>query len=554
MVVATKSTVTEYADSVVSGDVLVGKLVRLACDRHLRDLETGHERGIQFDEDAAETAIVFFTFLKHSKGEWAGQSFLLAPWQQFIVGSLFGWMRMDGTRRFRTAYNEMGRKNGKSTLAAGVGLLLAFFDNEPGAEVYAAATKRDQAKIVWGEAKRMVNATAAMKQRIRVLTANLSVEAKASKFEPLGADSDSMDGLNVHGVIIDELHAHKNRDMWDVLETATGSRRQPLMFVITTAGYDRHSICWQQHQYASQVLDGVIEDDSYFAYIATVDDGDDWADETVWHKANPNLGVSVKPDDLKLKAERAEAMPAAQNAFRRLHLSQWTQQETRYIDLAKWNECGGDVDRDALTGETCYAGLDLASTTDIAALVLVFPRPDGEYEMVAEFWIPEDNLIERVRRDRVPYDVWVNQGYIQATPGNVIDYAFIRDTLNKLSTDFSIAEVAFDRWGATKLSLDLQDDGFKMVEFGQGFASMSAPTKELTNLILSKKLRHGGNPVMRWMADNLIVKQDPAGNLKPDKSKSIEKIDGMVALVMALDRAVRHGGESVYEERGILTI
>ncbi|MCB0078988.1 MAG: terminase large subunit [Anaerolineales bacterium] len=534
-----------------------GRLQRLACDRHLNDLQHARERGLRFDVELADRAIRFFGFLRHSKGEWAGQSFDLAEWQAFIVGSLFGWLREDGLRRFRTAYVEVPRKNGKSTLLSGIGLYLLIADDEPGAEIYTAATKRDQARITHGEAARMVKASPFLRNRIGAFRDNLHVEATHSKFEPLGADSDTMDGLNIHGAIIDELHAHKTSGVVDVLDTATGARRQPLIVEITTAGWDRQSICWQHHEYTRQIVEGLIEDDSWFGFIAAADADDDWTDERTWQKANPNYSVSVKPDDLRRKALKAQQMPAAQNSFKRLHLNIWTEQADRWMTIEAWDKCAGALDPDMLIGRECYAGLDLASTTDIAALVLVFPSDDDPtiYDVLCYFWVPAETVLQRTRSGSVPYATWVDQGLIFATEGNVIDYRAIMATLDELAQLYDIREVAYDRWGATELIQTLQDEGLEVVPFGQGFVSMSPPTKSLMTMVLSERIRHSNNPVLRWMAGNMVVREDPAGNLKPDKSKSTEKIDGMVALIMGLDRAERHeNGSSVYEERDLLVI
>lgn len=550
----------QYIEQVNQGEIVVCKWVRLAVERHLRDLETGHERGLHFDEVAATRVIKFFGFLRHSKGEWAGQVVSLEPWQQFILWVVFGWKGADGTRRFRTAYEEIARKNGKSTKAAGVGLYLFDADKEPGAEVYTAATKRDQARITHSEATRMVKKSAALKKRIAVYKDNLHNEATASKFEPVGRDADSLDGLNIHGAIVDELHAHKTRDLWDVLETATGARRQPLMYAITTAGYNRQSICYELHDYTRKVLEGIIEDDSFFGIIFTLDEGDDWEDEHNWVKANPNLGVSVKLDDLRRKATKAKKMPSALNAFLRLHMNVWTQAETKWLDPDKWRACGEEpIDPEALRGRTCYGGLDLSSTTDITAFVLVFPpeKKGDKYLVLCRFWIPEAAMHERSKRDRVPYDAWVREGYIEATSGDVIDYDFVVSEILELAERYDLKEIAFDRWGASKMIQELQEVELTVAQFGQGFASMSGPSKELERLVVARGISHGNNPVLRWMADNLVIRQDPAGNIKPDKAKSIEKIDGMVALVMALARAIlqeNEDGDSVYEERGVLLL
>ncbi|MBF8255860.1 MAG: hypothetical protein HW404_368 [Anaerolineales bacterium] len=556
---AEKSLVTQYAEDVVRGRLVTGRLVRLACERHLRDLKQGHKRGIHFDAEAAARAIGFFGILRHSKGEWAGQVFELALWQAFIVGSVFGWMRADGTRRFRTALEEVARKNGKTTMLAGVGLLLAFFDGEPGAEVYAAATKRDQAKICWSEAKRMVQKTPALKSRIQVLTANLHNPATASKFEPLGADGDTTEGLNPHGAIVDELHAHKTRAMVDVLEEATGARRQPLIFHITTAGFNRNSVCYEYHDYSIKVLEGIIDDDTWFAYIAAIDELDEWTDPKCWIKANPNLGISVKLDNLERRCEQAKEAPGRQNAFKRMRLNVWTEQAERWLDMAVWDENDGACDLEDLYGQPCFAGLDMSSTTDLTALELAFPDPDEteDLDVLSFFWCPKEGVARRARVDHVPYDVWVEQGHIEATEGNVVDYDHVRRRLNELRDDFDIKAVVIDRWNSTQLQTQLQGDGFNVVPMGQGYASMSAPTKELERRIVGRKVHHRGNPVLRWMASNVAAEQDAAGNIKPSKAKSTERIDGISALVMAVDQLIRDEDEdedSVYDERGILEL
>lgn len=545
----------QYIEDIQSGAIVSCKWTKLAVERHLNDLAVGHERGLWFDEDAAQHALDFFGFLKHSKGEWAGQTVELESWQQFYLWVLFGWMREDGIRRFRTAYQEVARKNGKTTVAAGVGLYLFDADEEPGAEVYTAATKRDQARIAHSEATRMVKASPFLRKRIRSFKDNLNILDSASKFEPVGRDADSLDGLNVHGAIIDEVHAHKTRELWDILDTATGSRRQPMMFSITTAGFDRQSLCWSLHEYLEKILTGVVQDDSFFGMIFTLDEDDDWEDESVWIKANPNLGVSKKLDDMRRKANVAKEMPSALNSFLRLELNIWTQSETKWLPVEAWRACGAMVDADGLRGRTCLGGLDLSSTTDISAFLLVFPpeHEDEPYQVICRFWIPQDAMRERSRRDRVPYDVWTRQGLINTTPGNVIDYDYIVAEIDELAQRYDIQEIAFDRWGATKIYQQLEDARMTMVQFGQGYVSMSPPMKELEKLVLSGKIAHGGNPVLTWMADNLVAREDPAGNIKPDKEKSTEKIDGMVALIMGLDRALRYQ-TSVYDERGILEL
>lgn len=519
-----------------------------------------NSKDFYFDRQAANRAVRFFeTVLVHSKGEWAGQAFKLQRWQKKIVKDIFGWKRRrDGTRRYKTVYIEVPKKNGKSTLAAGMALYLLCADGEPGAEVYSAACDKEQAAIVFEIAKKMVETSTKLAKLTESYRRSIVVPSTGSSYKVLSADVPTKHGINPHGIIFDELHAQPNRELWDTLTTAPGARRQPLTVAITTAGYDKNSICWEIHEYAQKVLEGTIRDDSFYAVIFAADKDDDWKDPKTWRKANPNFGVTVKKEFLKEQLKKALESPAYQNTFRRLFLNQWTEQAERWIEMDTWNACIGKIDREELGGRECYAGLDLASTIDIAAFVMVFPPVEEEenYKVLPFFWIPEENIRERSLKDKVPYDVWAREGLIEATEGNVIDYASIRQKIKELGETVNIKEIAYDRWGATQISQDLQGMGFTVVPFGQGFASMSPPTKELLNLLMAKKIEHGGNEVLTWMASNMAVKQDPAGNIKPDKSKSSEKIDGIVALIMGLDRAIRHQGKggSIYEERGILVL
>lgn len=554
-----KHPVVAYCAGVLDGTIPAGQQIWRAVERHLADLEHGAERGLRFDRAAGQHAIDFFGFLKHSKGEWAGQPFLLSAWQQFILWCVFGWKRADGLRRFRTAYIEVPRKNGKTTFIAGLGLYLLAADGEPGAEIYSAATKRDQACLSHSEATRMVRRSPELGRMIRVFKNNLNIEATSSKFEPLGADADTMDGLNVHGALIDELHAHKTRQVVDVLDTATGARRQPLIVEITTAGSDQTSICYEHHEYSRRVLEGTVQDDTWFAFIANLDEGDDWADPAVWAKANPNLGVSVKVDDLQRKAERAQKLPAAQNAFRRLHLDQWTQQSNRWIDLGLWDENAGPVLREAaLVGRTCYGGLDLSAVSDLTAWVLVFPQEEDaeQLDILCRFWCPEAVLADDGRRYVDQYRMWKAAGWLRTTQGDVVDYGVVRKAVLDDARKFQLKNLNVDRlFQGYQLSQELIDEGLEVFGMGQGFLSMAGPMREFERRLLGRKLHHGGNAVMRFMADNVAVQEDAAGNFKPDKAQSQGRIDGIVALVMALDRAMRvePNGRSVYEDRGLET-
>lgn len=533
------------------------RLARLAQDRNARDHAEGAERGLWYDQQAADDVVWFFSQLAHYKGEWAGQPFLLEPWQVHdIIEPLFGWKRADGTRRFREAHIELPRKNGKSALLGGIGLYMVGGDKEPGAEVYSAATKRDQAKIVWTASKTMIEKSPVLREHFRTNKLNINVPRLNAKYEPLGADADTMDGLDPHAALIDELHAHKTRDTYDVLKTAFGGRRQPLLISITTAGvYRPESIGWEQHDHAVKVLEGAIEDDEFFAYITNAEPEDDWTDPAVWARANPNLGISPKYDYIRAQCEKAKQTPGFVNTFLRLHLNIWTASVSRWLSMAQWAKGNIESDPNALLGQPCYAGLDLSSTKDTTALALMFPDGNGKIDILMWFWIPADNIIERERRDRVPYSAWVRDGYIAETPGNRVDYAFIRATLKDLADKYDIQEVSYDPWNASQLVTWLMADGFTMIPMRQGFVSMNAPAKEFESLVAAGNLAHGGNPVLRWQASNVSTVTDDAGNIKPSKKASTEKIDGIVAGIMALDRIIRHQDDtSVYEERGLLTI
>lgn len=440
-----------------------------------------------------------------------------------------------------------------SELAAAIANKLLFADDEQGAEIYSAAADRDQAGIVFEVAASMVRQSPSLSQRAKIIPSTKRMIYGESFYRVLSAEHATKHGFNAHGVLFDELHTQPSRELWDVLTTSGGTRRQPLVVAITTAGWDRNSICWEIHEYARKVLEGIIVDPTFYAVIYAAPDDADWTDETIWQAANPALGDFRDIEEMRAFCERAKQTPALQNTFRRLYLNQWTRQDERWLDVSSWDAAAGEVFREDLAGERAYAGLDLAKKYDLAAFVLVLPDDEHCFDVLPFFFVPEATVEKRSRVDHVPYDRWVEDGFIQATPGNVIDYRWIRKRIEELGEEFNIREIAFDRWGATEIIQYLQEDGFEVVEFGQGFRDMSPPTSELLKLVLEKRLRHGGNPVLRWMADNLVVDQDPAGNLKPNKVKSRERIDGMVALIMGLDRALRNEG-SVYNERGILSL
>lgn len=522
------------------------------------DFHTHHSDGFVYVEAVGERVVRFIEgYCRHHKGEWGGLPLLLEEWQKEIIRQIFGWLRPDGTRRFRTAYIEIPRKNGKSEIAAAVGLYLTVADGEEGAEVYASATKKDQARIVWSAADAMVTKSPELKRFVRQLKSNLSVPRTSSKFEPLGADSKMLDGLNPHGNIVDELHAHRDRGVWDVLDTAMGARRQPLTLAITTAGvYDPESIGWEQHDYAVKVLEQVIEDDSFFAFIAAADDAPETEEGREYHfteeaqrQANPNYGTSVKPDYLARQAAKAKLQPGFLNEYLRLHLNVWTRTAKRWLNLERWAQSEAApvpaararpiaLEREqALRGRRCWCGLDLSAKLDLTAFVAIFPDDAGEFfEVVCRFWIPEGTLAAYATRGQRFYEAWVRDGWLAKTDGDVIDYDFIQAEVESFAKLYEVQEVAFDQWGATQITTKLASQGLTMVEFGQGFKSMTAPSKELEALIIGRRVRHANNPVLRWNVSNVVTTTDPAGNIKPDKAKSKAKIDGVVATIMGLGR------------------
>ena len=513
-----------------------------------------------FDEGKAKRTVDFINCLKHTKGKWRGQPFALLPWQETVIRDVFGTVKENGYRQYNTAYVEIPKKNGKSELAAGVALYMTCGDNEWGAEVYGCASDRQQASIVFDVAVDMVEQCPALKKRIKPVMSvkRLVYKPTNSFYQVLSAEAYTKHGLNVHAVIFDELHSQPNRELFDVMTKGSGdARTQPLFFLITTAGTDRHSVCFEQHQKAEDILCGRKADPTFYPVIYGAEDDADWTSEEVWYRANPSLGHTIDIDKVRNACMSARDNPAEENIFRQLRLNQWVKQSTRWMQMEKWDACAFPVDEGELLGRECYGGLDLSSSIDITAFVLVFPpRDDTEkYVFLPYFWIPEENMARRVRRDHVPYDVWEKQGFLETTEGDVIHYGFIESFIEDLGKRFHIKEIAFDRWGAVQMVQNLEGLGFTVVPFGQGFKDMSPPTKRLMELVLERNVAHGGHPVLRWMMDNIFVRTDPAGNIKPDKEKSTEKIDGAVAAVMALDRAVRNGGStgSVYDERGILS-
>ena len=514
-----------------------------------------------YDRAKADRAVKFIENLRHTKGKWAGTRFWLLPWQEQLIRDIFGVVKPDGNRQFRTAFVEIPKKNGKSELAAAVALYLLYADNEPSAEVYGAAADRQQASIVFDVANQMVQMTPALMKRSKIMGATKRIVnySNAGFYQVLSAEVGTKHGLNVSGLVFDELHAQPTPHLYNVLTMGSGdAREQPLFFLITTAGTDRNSICYAIHTKAKDILENRRVDASFYPVIYGIEDDDDWSEEENWKKANPSLGYTIPLDRVRDAYREASQNPAEENVFRQLRLCQWVNSTVRWIPDHIYEQGNRPIDLESLKGRDCYGGLDLSSSGDITAFVLMFPpRTETEpYYMLPFFWVPEDTIPQRVKRASVPYDVWVRQGYLMSTEGNVIHYGFIEKVIEQLGELYHIREIAFDRWGAVQMVQNLEGAGFTVVPIGQGYRDMSPPTKAFYELLMKGEIIHGGNPVMRWMAGNVVVETDPAGNIKPTKAKSTEKIDGIVAAIMALDRCIRNAGQqgSVYDdpERGLL--
>jgi phage terminase large subunit-like protein len=555
--------VRKYAADVSAGRIPAGKLVRLACARHLRDLNEGPARGLRWDQAAADHALEFFGFLKHSKGRWNAQTFDLSPWQSFIVGSIFGWKRADGTRRYRIVFVEVPRKNGKTTLAAGIGLYLLACDGEAGAEIYCAATKRDQAKIVFADMKAFVRLSPDLSEFIERNAHSLEIPDLRAKVEPLGADSDTVDGLNPSAAICDEIHAWKSRDLWDVLLTGMGAREQPLAVAITTAGDFSESIYNDLRSEAGQILDGVVagpDTDAFFAYVATPDSEDDWTAPATWRKANPNLGVSLKESELAEVIARAKRRPSEQNKVKRLRLNIRTAALDAWLRLDLWDRCGAPFDPKELAGRECYGGLDLASSQDFAAFVLAFPwgmeRGEAVYRVRPYLWLPadaDDYHATRLRQ-KVIGEGWVEAGFVELTPGNAIDHGRIEADILEAVGRYDVRAVAFDPHnGETIAGRVAEAGGVDMLRFPQSATQYNEPARALERAIAGGRLRHNADPVLRWMASNCIAITNGAGHTMPSRKKSRDKIDGIVALTMAVGAHLKQDsdGSSVYDSRGV---
>jgi len=554
------STGTNYAKRVLSGKVPACEWVRKACRRQLDDLArpAGPRFPYRFDRKAANRICSFVEGLPHIKGEWArrGEKIHLEPWQCFIYTTVFGWVHRDtGLRRFRVAYIECARKNSKSTMSAPVGIYMTAADGEEGAEVYSAATTRDQAKIVWDAAKLMVEREPALRRAAALETSAHSIyqTKSASRFQALSAEGNSLDGLNIHCAIVDELHAHRTRKVYDVLETAKAARRQPLLWLITTAGSDRSGICYEQRSYVTKILEAVVDDPSVFGIIYTADEGDDWKADSTWRKANPNYGISVDPDELRRLCHKAQKMPSAMSNFLTKHLSIWVNADLGLFDLNQWHALANSaLEPGEFAGEPCWIGLDLAPRRDFSSRVILFRRDldDGaHYYAFAKHFLSEGEVEES---DNPSYPGWAADGWIRTNPGNTTSYDDIEEDLLELQAEYTPREVAYDPATAKEILDHMQAEGVTMVEIRPTVLNFSEATKKLDGLIADGRIHHNGDPVLSWMLSNTVGHYDRKDNVYPVKERRENRIDGVIALIMALARSMAGAPEqptSVYDER-----
>lgn len=532
--------------------------------------------GFWFDEEAADDAVDFFPeCIRHVEGATAGEPFVLEPWEQAIVGNLFGWKhRGTDVRRFREVFIYLPRGNGKTAIVAGVSCYVFFCDREAAQQDYIAAGEREQAGFLFRHVKGMVKQCEELNSRCRIYGGNAAAgqskslvrESDGSFLRVIAADGETQHGGNTHLAIIDEVHVQKNRNLFEAFRTsmAKKNRLQPLLIGITTADFNRESLCNEWHQRACRVRDNGGDknkpgyDPAFLPVIYETDVDADWTDEKVWETVNPNIDISVSREELRRECKEAQENPASQNSFRRLHLNQKTEQDARAIDMALWNEGDTKYTEESLLSRQCFAGLDMSSTTDVTAFVMLFPPvdEDEQWKTICRFWIPHENAWARDRKDRVPYTAWLRDKLVTGHEGNRLLYDRIRADINELSTKYDIRQLCVDPWNATQLTLQLQDDGLPVLLFQQGFKSMTAPTKELLAMLAGRQLAHNGNPVLRWMAGNLATEEDAAGNLKPSKARSTERIDGMVALIMAIGGGLGHQDNicNAYDSPGSLAL
>lgn len=551
----------QYALDVVAGRIVAGEWVIKACRRHIEDLKKQADKNYPFvfDDERAENICEFIEKLKHVKGKWADTFIVLEPWQIFIATCVFGWVaKSTGYRRFKVVYLEEGRKNAKSTFLAAVGLYMLVADGEAGAEIYSAATTGEQANIVFSAAQQMARKSKDLCSAfgIQINAHNLSVQGTQSKYRALNSEDNSLDGLNPHLGGLDELHAHKTRGLFDVISSAMGSRTQPILWIITTAGTNLIGICYEQRTYVTKILDGVFEDDSYFGIIYSIDKDDDWKDPSVWVKANPNLGVSVYVDDMERECTRAKNNPAALNNFLTKRLNVWCNANSAWMNMDKWRSCFVKGLRlEDFEGQPCFVGLDLASKIDIAAKVLLFPLDDRKFAVFGKYYIPASRLDPDNNNNAAQYNAWARDGRLVVTPGNIIDFRFIKEDLLADAKKFDLLEVGYDPFQATQFVVEAGEEGLTMVEVGATVRNFSEPMKWVEALVETRALQHDGDPVLAWMMSCVTAHYDKKENIYPNKEGRDSKIDGVVAMLMAFNRAQYENRDaSVYEERGLVVI
>lgn len=554
-IAAARDPVTAYAKAVESGKIVAGPHVRNGCKRHLRDLIEGPKRGLVWDIESANRAIGFFKdVLRLAGGEFEGIPYQLLGWQAFIVGSLFGWKADDGYRRFRVAYVEGGKGSGKSPLAAGIGLYGLMADGEPRAEVYAAATKKDQAMVLFRDAVAMVDQSPALGSRVvksgvGTNVWNIAYTATMSFFRPISSD-DGQSGPRPHIGLLDEIHEHRNGDVVEVLRAGTKGRRQAMIFMITNSGVGQKSFCRERHEYGAKVCAGLVEDDSFFSYICALDDKEDpFTDPSCWIKANPSLGITIQAKYLEEQIREARGMPSKEATVRRLNFCQWVEAHDPWINADTWFACeavAGPDDLEWMRGRRCWGGLDLSSTTDLTSLVLLFEpiEDDPAWRLVPFFWLPAEGLKEKADKDRVPYDVWRDAGHLLTTEGRAINKLAVALKLAWIKENFDLQEIGYDRWRIEDFKSLLNQEGIELplVPFGQGFKDMSPALDEFERMLVGRNVRHNGNPVMTMCAANAVVVKDPAGNRKVSKEKATGRVDGIVAAIMAAGRATAGAG------------
>ncbi len=580
---------SDYARKVISGEIIAGRLVRLACQRHLNDLETGEARGLRFDLAAAKRALDFFGFL--TLGD--GKPFVLQPFQQFKTGCLFGWKRDSGHRRFRTAYIEESKGAGKTPWASATLLYLLIADGKTEAECYCAAVTREQASIAFRDARNLASSSPAMSRILDISQHNIAFLKTSSFLRPVSSEHRGLDGKRVHGAIIDEIHEHPTALVADKIDAGTKADLDALIIEITNSGYDRQSVCWHHRERSRNILEGREEADSWFAYVCTLDpckthldegkqqpvegcaECDDWHDEKVWPKVNPGVGSILPYEYLRNQVASADGMPSKEGIVKRLNFCLWTESITQWLPAALWSRGAAPIHLDSLRRKPCWAGLDLASRSDLTAFVLIFRErpphtaevftefPEGEapdspaigpktpylYRIVPYFWIPRERALERERKDRVPYLLWASRGLIRFTEGDTTDYGIVENFIKEQAALYELQEVAYDPWNATQTALNLQSSGIKMVEFGQSLRNFNEPTKEFEALLKAGRLLHGGHAVLDWNAANAAVKTDPSANIRPVKPDHNQagKVDGVVAAVMALGRAMLTDSDGEYD-------